>query len=264
MTDPFSKNSIPALIGVVHLLPLPGNPRPSPGLDRVIDRACADARALAEGGVDSIIVENLGDTPFSAGAVDPYTVAAMTRIALAIAQEIPHIPLGINVLRNDARSALGIATAVNARYIRVNVHTGSMVTDQGLIHGDARNTLLERLRLSSSANIAADVLVKHAVPLGTPDLAQVAHDTWERGGVQALIVSGTGTGKPIHPPDLEEVRRVAPLAPLWVGSGTTPENAPILIGRADAAIVGTWLHAQGDLNAPIDVARVRTIRQIFQ
>ena len=51
------------------------------------------------------------------------------------------LPVGVNVLSNDAASALAIAAATDARFIRVNVHTGSMNTDQGPIHGRAHETL---------------------------------------------------------------------------------------------------------------------------
>ncbi|TNE85786.1 MAG: BtpA/SgcQ family protein [Deltaproteobacteria bacterium] len=255
---PFSRTTDrPALIGMVHLLPLPGGPTASPGLAAVLARAAADARALAEGGADAIIVENLGDAPFTAGAVEPYTVAALTRAALVIREQAPDLPLGINVLRNDARSAMAIATATEASFVRVNVLTGVMVTDQGMITGEARELLLDRRRLESSARIAADVLVKHAVPLGSPKLEDVARDTWHRGGADALIVSGSGTGQPLDPERIARIRAVLPQAPVWAGSGVTPDRVP----PVDAAIVGTWLHEEANLTLPVDVRRVATMRE---
>ena len=37
----------------------------------------------------------------------------------------------MNVLRNDAAAALSIAAVAGATFIRVNVHTGAVVADQG-------------------------------------------------------------------------------------------------------------------------------------
>lgn len=247
------------LIGVIHLLPLPGSPRPSPGLDAVCARAVADARALAQGGADAVIVENLGDLPFDASRVAPYTVAAMTRVALAVKEAAPRVRLGVNVLRNDALAALAVAAATEADFIRVNVHSGAMITDQGLVEGRARETLLERARLGAQVAIAADVLVKHAVPLGEVRLEDAARDTWDRGLVDALIVSGTGTGRPTSPDDVARVRRELPQAPVWVGSGTTPERVATL--DADGFVVGTWLHRDADLRAPVDPDRVVRMRE---
>ncbi|PYN10649.1 MAG: phosphorybosylanthranilate isomerase, partial [Candidatus Rokuibacteriota bacterium] len=65
------------LIGMVHLPPLPGSPRWDGSMARVIATALADARALVEGGIDALLVENFGDAPFPAGRVEPAPVAAM-------------------------------------------------------------------------------------------------------------------------------------------------------------------------------------------
>ena len=73
----------------------------------VIDRALADAQALIEGGLDALLVENFGDVPFAPGRAEAATVAALSVAASAIRAAWPATPLGINVLRNDARSALG-------------------------------------------------------------------------------------------------------------------------------------------------------------
>ena len=247
------------LVGVVHLLPLPGSPRRSPGLDAVIERAAADARALAAGGADAVIVENFGDAPFDAGPVAPATVAAMTLCARAVREAAPGLALGINVLRNDARAAIGIAAAVGAAFVRVNVHVGAMVTDQGVVEGRARETLLERARLGAPIDLVADVLVKHAVPLGPWTLEDAARDTATRGLADVLVVTGTGTGRPTDPDHVHRVRRAVPGVPVWVGSGVEPDRVAAL-GPIDGAIVGTFLHRDGDVGAPLDPDRVRAIR----
>jgi membrane complex biogenesis BtpA family protein len=248
-------------VGVVHLLPLPGSPRGG-SWHAVLDRAVTDARALRDGGADAAVVENLGDAPYTAGAVDPWTVAAMTAIAGAVRAAAPELELGINVLRNDALAALAVAAAVGARFIRVNVHTGAMVTDQGLIEGRARETLQERNRIGCDVRIVADVLVKHAVPLGQPDIADVARDTHLRGLADVLVVTGSGTGRPHDPQRVRAVRQAVPGCPVWVGSGVTPETARTL--EADGAIVGTWLHHDGALDQPVDVNRVRVMAEALR
>lgn len=247
------------LIGVLHLPPLPGSPRPSPGLDAVVARAVSDAMVLARGGADGLIVENFGDAPFDRDEVPPWTVAAMTRVCLAVRDAAPRLKLGVNVLRNDARSAVSVAAATGGAFVRINVHTGVMVTDQGLVEGRARATLLERNRLGADVKIVADVRVKHAVPLGEPDLADLARDTVHRGLADVLVVTGTGTGRRTDPSDWRRVREAVPGTPVWVGSGFDPESAAAFPG-VDGAIVGTWLHDGSDLSAPLSVDRVKVAR----
>src|SRR2546425_12874850 len=134
------------LIGVVHLKPLPGSPCWAGNLELLIDFAVADARAYERGGVDAIIAENFGDAPFTKGVVAPETLAAMTAAGRAIRATVK-VPIGFNVLRNDARSALALCAACGGSFMRVNVHTGAMLTDQGIIEGDAYNTIRYRQAL---------------------------------------------------------------------------------------------------------------------
>ncbi len=190
------------IIGVVHLLPLPSSPRWGGSLKAVIDRAEQEVTALASGGVDGVIVENFFDAPFRKNQVDPVVVSAMTLIVQRL-MNLVTLPVGINVLRNDAQSALAIATCVQAQFIRVNVLTGVMATDQGLIEGQAHQLLRYRRELDSEVKILADVLVKHGRPLGSPNLTIAVQETLERGLADGVILSGWATGSP---PLLEDPR----------------------------------------------------------
>src|SRR5262249_7256610 len=107
--------------------------------------------------------------------------------------------------------------------------------------------------------IAADVLVKHAVPLGDWTLEDAARDTVERGLADIVIVSGSGTGQPTDPDDVRRAQAAVPGCPVWVGSGLDPASVP-RFPRLDGAIVGTWLHGDGRLDAPVDLARVEAMR----
>ncbi len=243
----------PFLVGMIHLGPLPGAPRFGGDLGAVVEAAAADARALAEGGADALLVENFHDAPFLKQGLAPETVASLTRCALAVRAAAPGLPLGINALRNDALAALGVAVAVGATFIRVNVLTGAVVTDQGVIEGDAAALLRRRAALRAEVAILADVQVKHAAPLAALDPAQWARDTAYRGGADALVVSGSGTGEPTSPERVAAVRRAVPDRPVLVGSGATAGTVAAL--GADGYIVGTALKAAGR----VDAARVRAI-----
>ncbi|MGD1931720.1 MAG: photosystem I biogenesis protein BtpA [Leptolyngbyaceae cyanobacterium] len=244
------------VIGVVHLLPLPTSPRWGGDLQRVIDRAEQEATALASGGVSGIIVENFFDSPFPKDQVDPAVVSAMSLIVHRL-QQLVAVPVGINVLRNDARSAMAIATCVNAQFIRVNVLTGVMATDQGLIEGCAYELLRYRRELGSEVKILADVLVKHARPLGSPNLTTAVEETIHRGLADGIILSGWATGSPPSLEDLELAKTAAKEIPVFIGSGANWENIGQLIQSADGAIVASSLKRKGDINQPIDPIRVR-------
>ena len=253
----------PLLVGVVHLAALPGSPRYDGSLESVLEAAARDARALAEGGADAIVVENFGDRPFRAHRVDAETVASMALAALACRSAAPELPLGVNVLRNDARSALGLVAVGPASFLRVNVHTGVAVADQGLLHGRADVTLRERSRLGLDCPLLVDVHVKHALPLGGGDLVDAARDAHERGLADALVLSGAATGSAPDPVDLERVRRALPEARLVLGSGLTEANAARFRPLVAAAICGTALKRDGRVDQPVDPERVARMRAGF-
>jgi membrane complex biogenesis BtpA family protein len=243
------------VIGMVHLLPLPGSPRWAGLIADVLKQAVGDAQALAAGGIDGLIVENFGDAPFSKGRVRAHTVSAMT-LAVEAVTDVVDVPVGVNVLRNDSISALAIASTTGAQFIRVNVHTGAMITDQGVIEGLAHESLRYRKELGTSTRIFADVLVKHAAPLGNQSLEQAARDTVHRGLADAIIVTGGETGQPADMDDVSRAKEAVPDFPVLVGSGVHEGNVAQLLEAADGVIVGTSLKEAGVTTNPVDKARV--------
>ncbi|MDJ0511557.1 MAG: BtpA/SgcQ family protein [Crocosphaera sp.] len=243
------------VIGVVHLLPLPTSPRWGGSLTAVIERAEQEATALAAGGVDGIIVENFFDAPFTKERVDPVVISAMTLIVDRI-KNLVVVPVGINLLRNDAIGAMAIASTINAQFIRVNVLTGIMATDQGLIEGNAHELLRYRRGLGADVAILADVLVKHARPLGTPNLTTAVHDTIQRGLADGVILSGWATGSPPSLEDLELAVNAAQGTPVFIGSGADWDNIGTLMQAADGVIVASSLKRHGKINETVDPIRV--------
>lgn len=221
----------------------------------VISRAEQEATALASGGVDGIIIENFFDAPFAKDQVDPAVVSAMSLIVQRLMSLIT-LPIGINVLRNDACSAMAIASCVQAQFIRVNVLTGVMATDQGVIEGQAHRLLRYRRELGSDVKILGDVLVKHARPLGSPNLTTAVHETIDRGLADGIILSGWATGSPPTLEDLELANAAANGTPVFIGSGATWENIPQLMQAADGVIVSSSLKRHGRIEEPIDPIRV--------
>ncbi len=259
--------TVKGLIGVVHLRAMPGDPgHRGGGFEAVLDAAKRDAEALARGGADAMIVENFGSAPFPKGTADqptpPHQIAMLTRAVEACLRL--GAPVGVNVLRNDVVSALGIAAATGAGFVRVNVHVGAYVTDQGLIEGRAFETLRYRALVDArDVKILADVRVKHATPLAPQPVDVEVKDALRRGMADAVVVTGTGTGEPVSADLLAEVHAAAPDATVVIGSGMSPSRAD-LAALADAAIVGTWIKHDGDVARPVDPARVRRLKDALR
>ena len=246
------------IVGVVHLLPLPGSPLYKGSMRGVLERAIADAERLEEGGVDAIIVENFGDVPYYPISVPPITVASMTYIISRIIEKVS-VPVGVNVLRNDALASLSVAYVTGAEFIRVNVLTEAMVTDQGIIEGCAHELLRLKKYLSSDVAILADVHVKHGYPLMKRSVSESALDLVERGLADGLIVTGRRTGEPPSKEELISVKRVVPKTPVLVGSGVSLENLCEYFDLCDGFIIGTYFKVNGSVIAPVDLTRVKKL-----
>jgi uncharacterized protein len=220
---------------------------------------------MAAAGFDAVIVENFGDAPFFADRVPSVTVSAMTSCALAVREAAPALALGVNVLRNDAESALGIAAVVGAAFIRVNVHTGARVTDQGLVQGRAAETLRARKALGAEpVAIWADVDVKHSAPLAARAVEREAEDLVLRGLADVLLVTGEGTGREADPAKLRRVRDAMPETELLVASGVTTESLAGLGGLCDGVIVGSALRADGKAGGSVDPRRAAAFAEAFR
>ena len=251
------------LIGMVHLAPLPGSPRWGGSLDVVLERAVTDARALEAAGLDGLVVENYCDVPFYPESVPAETVAAMAVCVREVVKAVS-LPVGVNLLRNDGPGAVAIAAVTGARFVRINLHTGMMATDQGFLSGRAYETTRLRQRLGAEVAIFADVWVKHATPFPGAELEQAAEDAFHRGLADALIVTGSGTGKTTDLARVERVKLSVSAAPVFIGSGFTSENAAHALSIADGAIVGSSICRGGVAGAGIDpelaTALVRVVR----
>ena len=246
------------VIGMLHLPALPDAPLSKLSLTQIRDFVLRDVDMLMNGGVDGMMMENFGDVPFYPGRVPKAVVEQMTEIAAAVRKKTA-LPLGINVLRNDGLSALAVAHAAGANFIRVNVLAGARVTDQGLIQGIAHDLLRERATLKAEAiKIFADVDVKHSAPLASRPLRDEVDDLIERALADAIVVSGAGTGKATDTEKLRQAKKFAGETPVFVGSGITAETIWDF-AAADGFIVGTALKKDGVAANPVELERVKNL-----
>lgn len=243
--------AIPRLVGMVHLGPLPGSPGFAGGFSDTIQAAVRDAVRIAEAGFDGILIENLGDAPFYASDAPKVTIAALTTAVNAV-YDAARIDVGVNVLRNDGIGALSVAAATPASFVRINVLSGTMYTDQGPIVGQAAEIARLRSRICPDVAIMADVFVKHATPPSGLSLVDATNDLVERSGADAVIVSGVGTGSAPDPEEVAIVTRLSHL-PVYLGSGVDHTNVQSMLALADGAIVGTAIKVDGIATNPVDL-----------
>ena len=248
-----------ALIGVVHLAPLPGAPAfEGYAVEPIYARGVADAQAYAAAGFDGLIVENHGDIPFSKpDDIGPETAAHMAVACDRIRREVG-LPVGVNVLANGAQHALAIASAAGARFVRVNQGANAYVANEGFIEGAAARAARYRRALGAQGvSVFADAHVKHGAHAIVQDrpLAELVRDV-EFFNADVVIATGQRTG---HAADLEYLGaiRAATSLPTLVGSGATPDNVGSILTVVDGVIVASALKVDGVWWNPVDPARAK-------
>jgi membrane complex biogenesis BtpA family protein len=253
-----------SLIGVVHLLPLPGSAGYGGSMDEILRWALEDALAYKENGVDALIIENMHDVPFLNGHVEPETTAAMTIVAQALKYETM-IPMGIQILAGANLEALGVALAASLDFIRVEGFVYAHVGDEGLHQSCAPQLIRRRAGLKAEhIKIFADIKKKHSAHAITEDVSLVetarAAEFFQADGV---IVTGTATG---HAPDPASVKsvRAGTDTHVLIGSGISADNIADFAPWADALIVGSSLKKDGKWQNHVDGARVAELVQCLQ
>lgn len=254
----------PAFIAMIHVGALPGTPRGRQPVGAIAAAAVREARLLAAHGADAILLENMHDTPYLRQEVGPEIVAAMTAVVAAVRQAVD-VPLGVQVLAGANSAALAVALASGAQFIRAENFVFAHVADEGLMPRADAGPLLRYRRQIGADHVAvcADIKKKHAAHAMTADvsLTETARAA-EFFGAEGVIVTGTATGQPTSVADVREVRE-AVRVPVWVGSGTTPENVAELTEFASGFIVGSYYKRGGVWSAPPDSKRLAKLARAF-
>jgi membrane complex biogenesis BtpA family protein len=248
-----------SIIGVVHLLPLPGAAGYGGNIDEILRWALEDAINYKENGIDALILENMHDVPFLKGYVEPETTAAMTLVAQAIRYETM-LPLGVQLLAGANMEALAVAVATSLNFIRVEGFVYAHVGDEGMHEASAPLLIRKRAALKAEkVKIFADIKKKHSAHAITADVSLVetarAAEFFQADGV---IVTGSSTGIAPSPDEVRGVRAATSSAVL-VGSGITAQNVESFLPNCDALIVGSSLKHDGKWNNHVDPERVRAL-----
>lgn len=249
-----------ALIGMVHVAALPGTPRHSWPMAKIVQQAVDEAKLLVDSGFDSILIENMHDAPYLRRNVGPEIIAAMTIIACAIRRAV-QVPLGVQILAGANHAALAVAHASDSQFIRVEGFVFAAVADEGLIDEADAGPLLRYRKMigAEKIKVLADIKKKHSSHAITADV-DVAENARAAQffGADGVIITGIATGQSIKVNDLGTAR-VATTLPLLVGSGVTPDSVPDLFAYADALIVGSWFKNDGVWSNPPDAKRAKEL-----
>ena len=251
-----------ALIGVVHLQALPGTPESKLDIRAITSAAVEEARQYEAAGFHGVMIENTHDRPYLKSGVGPEITAAMAVIGAEVRRTVA-LPLGVQVLAGANTSAVAVALACGASFVRVEGFVFAHVADEGLIEASAGALLRHRRAIGADhIRVFADVKKKHSAHAITSDIdiAETAKAA-EFFLVDGVIVTGVATGQPAEAHEVNSVSRAVSV-PTIVGSGITIENLSHY-AAADAFIVGSSIKQDGLWSNPIEPDRARALVSAF-
>ena len=243
------------VIGMIHLRPLPGSAEyDNCGIGPVLERAMDDGRLLEEGGVDAILIQNTGDIP-ATGDIGPETIAHMAAIGTLLRRELK-TPFGVNILANGAESALAVAQAIDAAFIRIKVYVGAVVGIGGVIQGAAQRVqnFIHKIG-AQNIEIAADVYDRTSRPLVDMPIEEAAHYASFHGGAHALVITGASVDD-----SLDRIKRVKSTVvdkPIYIGGGTTKDNVAQFLSICDGVIVGNAVKIGPEFQGQVNRDRLK-------
>jgi len=244
------------IVGMIHLPSLPGAANAGDwSIERIIELACGDARALADGGMDAILLQNAQDHP-PRKTVPAATIAAYAVVAAAV-RRVTELPIGISVLKSDPAASFAIAIAADARFVRLKTYVGAEIGAEGLVEGCAAEAVRLRREVGAEHRIEiwADAIQPTSKPVGGASVADLASWCVDFGQADRVVVTGVNLAESIQ--FVEQARsRVA--VPVILGGGADEANAERALAASDGLIIGRFLRG-GSLAGSISPSRVRAV-----
>lgn len=250
-----------AIIGMVHLGPMPGTPfYEEGGYAAVKERAIADAVALYRGGATGCLVQTIDQVYSTKDEADPARIAGVANIVHEIARATgPTFQIGVQLLRNAIRASLAVAKVSGGSFLRCGALVGTTMTGDGLMDANPLAVMSYRRQLNAmDIKLIAEVYSMHFKALDGTSPAEIAKNA-VRAGADAVSL-----GDPDEQVTLEmirDVRQALPDTPIFLAGYSNHENAARLLPAVDGAFVGTSLEKSG-WGSAIDEECVRAYMDI--
>lgn len=250
------------LVGMIHVRALPGTPKNCLSNEDIIMKALEEAKIYADNNYDAIIIENMFDIPYLKREVGPEIISMMAIICRDIKKlYFPNKPVGVQILGGCNKSSLAVAFASGCDFIRAEGFVFGHVADEGYMDADAGELLRYRKNIGADkVKVFTDIKKKHSSHSITSDLSigDISKNA-EYFLSDAIIVTGSSTGKEASLEELKEVKKLCSI-PLYIGSGITIENLKLFIDYADGFIVGSYFKYDGYWANEIDPEKVKGLK----
>lgn len=244
------------ILGMIHLLPLPGTPFHQEGnMERALEKAVADATALYQGGADGCLIQTADRVYPATDDADYARVAAVAAITRAVAEVTgPAFAIGVQIMLNAIKASMAVAQVCGGSFVRCAALVGSTLTASGLVEARPLDVLTYRKQIDAhNIKMIAEVNSRHFQWMGERSTAEVARMA-SRMGAEAVEVAHTDEATNARL--VREIKQAMPQLPVILGGYTDHTNVTRRLAEADGAFVGACFQPTGWGNR-IDIERVR-------
>jgi predicted TIM-barrel enzyme len=151
MRDFISLGERKAVLGMIHLQPLPGTLLYKEGsFNQTLDLAVQSARALYDGGADGCLVQTVDRIYSVKDESDPARTAAMGLIVHAIVQATgEEFQVGVQLMRNALKASLAVAKVAGGSFIRAGTVVGMTLTAHGMVEANPLEVMEYRSKINA-------------------------------------------------------------------------------------------------------------------
>lgn len=229
------------VIGLIHLIPLPGTPLHEEGnLEKALDKAIADAQALYKGGADGCLVQTVDRIYPKGDDADYARVSAMAIITHEVRKATgPEFIIGAQIMWNCITPSLAVSKVAGAQFTRCTALTGTTTSPFGLIDADPHKVGMYRRQINAQdIAMVAEIQGYHykgfsgdETPL--PMRARMAVNA----GADAVEIMHAD--EEINNRMVQDIKSAFPDIPVILGGKTNLENVTRRLKEADGAFVGS-------------------------
>lgn len=251
------------LIGMVHVLALPGTPKNKLTPAEIIEDAVYEASKLKNAGFDAILVENMHDTPYLNRKAGPEVTSLLSIICYEIKTQLK-LPVGLQILAGANNEALASAYASGIDFIRAEGFVFGHLADEGFMNSCAGELLRFRKQIGAeNISVLTDIKKKHSSHAITSDIS--IEETAEAADfflADGLIITGSSTGKQASIDELKQAASASKL-PIIIGSGLSIKNIENYFHYANAFIVGSSVKTEGKWYNKIETEKANELVTLF-
>lgn len=227
------------IIGMVHLLPLPGTPfYKEDSLEQIIEKAVADASALSRGGAQGCLIQTVDRVYTNTDDTDYARVAAMTLVVDAVKKALPaDFIIGVQLMWNCITPSLAVAKICGVDFVRCSVLVGTSDSPYGTVEGQPLLVQEYRQKLNAM-DISLIVEIQGYHFQGSSDmLKEICSRAYFATYAGADAVEIVDSDEEKNNAMAKAIREMN--IPVVLGGGTNVENVKRRMQYANAAFVGS-------------------------